>query len=149
MIFNFLASSKIFKNPFLNFFKKIILLLIFSSSSGKNVKIGRNTKFAYGPFSVLLVSGTTIGDNCIIAPRFSSVRKFPYKAVPHIGDGVFIGPNVVIQGPVTIGNNCIILANSVVTKSFKSGLIVGGVPAKAVGNVEDLDFDILKNPQII
>ena len=131
----------------LSVLKRVVLLVIYGSNCGTDISIGRGTKFTYGPFSILLVSGTRIGSGCIICPRFSTIRKFPYLRVPVICDEVFIGPNVVIQGPVEIGSNCIIAPNSVVTKSFPQNSIIAGSPAVCVGSTLDLKFNVLKNPK--
>lgn len=52
----------------------------------------------------------------------------------HIGNNVWLGTRVVILPGVKIGNNCIVGAGAVVTKSFGDNLIIGGVPAKVIGN---------------
>jgi len=50
-----------------------------------------------------------------------------------IGDNVWIGVNVTILPGVKIGNNCIVGAGSVVTKSFiEDNLIIAGNPAKKI-----------------
>lgn len=49
-----------------------------------------------------------------------------------IGDNVWIGANVTILKGVTIENDAIIGAGSVVTKSVLKGQIVAGVPAKRI-----------------
>lgn len=46
--------------------------------------------------------------------------------------GTWIGTNAVIVGNVHIGKNCVIGANSVVTKDIPDYSIVGGVPAKII-----------------
>lgn len=50
-----------------------------------------------------------------------------------IGDFVFIGPRSIILPGVTIGNGAIIGAGAVVTKDVEPFSIVGGVPAKKIG----------------
>jgi len=51
-----------------------------------------------------------------------------------IGDDVWIGVDVTILPGVKIGNNCIIGAGSVVTKSFKDeNLVIAGNPATIIG----------------
>jgi maltose O-acetyltransferase len=56
-----------------------------------------------------------------------------YTAAPvSIGNNVWIGDKVTILKGVTIGNNVIIAANSVVNKNVDSNCIVGGVPAKII-----------------
>ncbi len=49
-----------------------------------------------------------------------------------IGDAVWIGANVFINPGITIGNNAIVGANSVLTKDVPDFAIVGGVPAKII-----------------
>ena len=51
---------------------------------------------------------------------------------PIIGDNVTIFPGAKIIGPVTIGDNCIIGANSVVNKSFPANSIIAGSPARLI-----------------
>ena len=95
----------------------------------------------------MLIPGTFIGDNCVLGLRFSTVRKFPYKEVPRIGNNVWCGPNVIISGPVIIEDNVIIAGNSFVDKSVPSGAIVAGTPARIIGWVKDLDYNIASNPK--
>jgi serine O-acetyltransferase len=54
------------------------------------------------------------------------------NGVPRVGDRVFIGPGARIFGPIEIGNDVAIGANSVVTKDVPDRAIVMGVPAKIV-----------------
>lgn len=54
-----------------------------------------------------------------------------------IGDWVYIGTNALIMPGVTIGNNVLVAAGSVVTKSIPSGMVVGGNPAKILCTVND------------
>jgi lipopolysaccharide O-acetyltransferase len=49
-----------------------------------------------------------------------------------IGDNVWIGDNVVILGPATIGRGSIIGANSLVRGMFQENCIVAGTPAKVI-----------------
>ena len=50
-----------------------------------------------------------------------------------IGDYVFIGPRVIILPDVIIGKGAVVAAGAVVTKSVPDFAIVGGVPAKVIG----------------
>ena len=56
-----------------------------------------------------------------------------YRGKVTIGDNVFIGANSLIVNSITIGNNAIIAAGSVVTKDVPENSIVGGIPAKIIG----------------
>lgn len=49
-----------------------------------------------------------------------------------IGKNVWIGDKVSIIGDVSIGDGCIIAANSVVISSFPENVIIGGNPAKVI-----------------
>lgn len=53
-------------------------------------------------------------------------------------DNVFIGANSIIIGNVKIGPNAIIGAGSIVNKNVPEGCIYAGVPAKKIGEFEDL-----------
>jgi acetyltransferase-like isoleucine patch superfamily enzyme len=50
-----------------------------------------------------------------------------------IEDYVFIGPRAIILPGVSIGNGAVVAAGAVVTKSIEPFAIVGGVPAKVIG----------------
>lgn len=54
-----------------------------------------------------------------------------------IGNNVYIGNNSLIMPGVTIGDNVLVAAGSVVTKSIPSGFVVGGNPARIICSVQD------------
>lgn len=58
-----------------------------------------------------------------------------YKLAPIVvGDDSFIGARSTILPGVRIGSDCIVAAGAVVTKSVPSGSIVGGNPARIIGD---------------
>lgn len=92
-------------------------------------------------YGTIVIDPTTrIGKNCRIhvGSHIGGAAQFvdpaeAEKFSPRIGDNVYIGPGAKLYGPIKIGDNCVIGANAVVTKSFpEAGLTLAGVPAKVI-----------------
>lgn len=89
---------------------------------------------------IFIAPSAYIGSNCRIFNGVTVGSKgYGSSGSPHIGDNVQIGAGAKLLGPITIGNDCIIGANAVVTKSFPSSSILAGVPAQVIGIVEGTD----------
>jgi acetyltransferase-like isoleucine patch superfamily enzyme len=56
-----------------------------------------------------------------------------------IGKNCWLGNGVVITAGVELGDNVVVGANAVVTKSFPSNVIIAGVPAKVIKQIEKAD----------
>ena len=63
-------------------------------------------------------------------------QGFTSKGPTIIGDNVWCGANVVVTSGVTIGQRCVIGANSVVTTSIPPFSIAAGAPAKVLRMIE-------------
>jgi acetyltransferase-like isoleucine patch superfamily enzyme len=63
-------------------------------------------------------------------------RKLYTKGPVEIGNNVWIGDKATILPGVTIGDNCIVAANAVVTKSIPENSIVAGNPAKVIKTIK-------------
>ncbi len=133
------------KLRFISTFCTLIIYVVYGSKISGRCEIGTGTFFVYGGLGLLINEGAVIGEGCSIGVGVKIIGQGPYKRSPRLGNKVFIGPNAVIQGPVVIDDNVIIAPNCVVNKSVPEGAIVAGVPAKIVGWVKDLDYDIFKN----
>jgi len=112
---------------------------------GKFIKIGNHV--GIGEFSYLGgAGGLEIGNNTIIGQYFSAhpenhnyentellIREqgVSRKGIK-VGSNCWIGAKVTLLDGVHIGNNCIVAAGSIVTKSFSDNLVIGGVPAKVL-----------------
>lgn len=70
--------------------------------------------------------------------------QFDFFGKIKIGNNVYIGNNALVMAGVTIGDNVIIAAGSVITKSIEDNSIVGGNPAKTLGSVDDLGIRMAK-----
>jgi acetyltransferase-like isoleucine patch superfamily enzyme len=92
-----------------------------------------------------------IGENCMLANgcfvsdashRFDDPDKpitwqgFESKGPTTIGANCWLGANVVVTSGVSIGERCVIGANSVVTKSIEPFSIAAGAPARVLKRVE-------------
>ena len=75
------------------------------------------------PNGIVIYPGAIIGPNCLI------FQQVTLAAGVRLGYHVDIGAGAKILGPLVIGNNVRIGANSVVTKNVSSGLTVAGAPA--------------------
>jgi len=124
------------------------------SRSGKHVlvigdvKVGSHTWIC--PNVILDGSGgcLEIGDYCSIDAgaqiythdtvmwAISGGRVPAEKASTKIGSAVFVGPNSIITKGVTVGNQVIIGALSLVNKDIPSGMKAFGQPAKIIGTVD-------------
>jgi len=54
-----------------------------------------------------------------------------------IGNNVFLGNDVKIMMGVTIGDNVIVGAGSIVTNNVPSNVVIAGVPAKVICSIEE------------
>lgn len=92
--------------------------------------------------------GVTGGDyvriaaNCIVIPANHGVAltNTPIYEQPltkkgiTMGDDIWIGSKCCILDGVSIGNGAVVAAGAVVTKSVEENMIVGGVPARIIGD---------------
>ncbi|GAK59420.1 group 1 glycosyl transferase [Candidatus Vecturithrix granuli] len=88
---------------------------------------------------VIFHSHVKMGEHCTIYHEVTFGDKGGWGEPPTVGNNVLIGAGAKILGDITIGDNVIIGANSVVTKSVPPNVIVGGIPAKIIGENKSLD----------
>lgn len=93
---------------------------------GVGVKIWNYNSVLIGKFSTIAAETTFVNGGHDI----NSLE--PFSAPLTIGRGCWIGNGARIVGPLSIGNNSIVGAGSVVLKNVPEGAIVAGVPAKII-----------------
>lgn len=94
------------------------------------IEIGNNVCFTQG--NIILTHGF---DWFVLRNLYDEIIASSGKVV--IGDNVFLGTRCMILKGVTIGNNCIIGACSLVTKDIPQNSVAVGVPARVVCTIED------------
>ena len=121
-----------------------------SNWGGKNVHLGKNVYFN---FNATLVDDTHIyigdytmlGPNVVIAtaghPILPELREkaLQYNLPVHIGRNCWLGAGVIVLPGVTIGDNTVIGAGSVVTKDIPANVVAVGNPCKVLREISEHD----------
>lgn len=119
---------------------------------GNNLHIYGNVNFGTEPWLI------TLGDNVHITDGVKfichdggtllfrdRVPDLEITAPIRLGNCVYVGNNVIFLPGVTIGDNVIIGAGAVVSKSIPSNSVVAGVPARVIKSADEYFEKIQKN----
>jgi acetyltransferase-like isoleucine patch superfamily enzyme len=127
---------------------------------GSTIHVG--TRF-YNPSNIVIGKDTIIGEGAVLDGRerlvigdhvdiasevmiYNSqhdIHSDDFHAISErviIDDYVFIGPRAIILPGVTLGKGSVVGAGAVVTKSVEPYAIVGGIPAKVIGERQAKDL---------
>ena len=121
-----------------------------SNFGGHHVHFGKNV---YANFNLTLVDDTHIyvGDYTMIGPNVTIAtaghpilpvlreQAYQYNASVHIGRNCWLGAGVIVLPGVTIGDNSVIGAGSIVTKDIPSNVIAVGNPCRVLREISDHD----------
>lgn len=117
---------------------------------GAHVHFGKNI---YANFNLTMVDDTHIyvGDYTMFGPNVTVTtaghpilpelreKGYQYNAAIHIGRNCWIGSGVMIMPGITIGDNVVIGAGSVVTHDLPSNVVAVGTPCKVLREVGEHD----------
>lgn len=90
--------------------------------------------------SITIGDGAFVGPHCVLATEYhpedpASRHSLLTKPIV-VGRNAWLGANVTVLAGVTIGDNAIVAAGSVVTKDVPPDTIVAGVPARIVRQIK-------------
>lgn len=117
---------------------------------GYHIEIGENF---YANVNCVILDGATVsfGDNVFIAPHCGFYtaghpldaelrnRGLEYAYPIRIGNNVWIGAHTCVLPGVTIGDNCVIGAGSVVNKDIPANSLAAGNPCKVIRSITEED----------
>jgi len=119
----------------------------------KGAKIGKNCKISSHTF---ICEGVTIEDNVFVGHNVTFINDLYPRATTDKGSlktdddwvcvptviktGTTVGSAATLLGGITVGENAIIGAGSVVTKNVPNNTIVAGNPAKVIRKIEAKHF---------
>lgn len=118
--------------------------------AGRHVHAGN---FVYGNFNLTLVDDGDIyiGDNCMFGPNVTIAtaghpveprlrsRGMQFNLPVRIGKNVWVGGGAVLLPGVTIGDNTVIGAGSVVTKDIPANVVAVGNPCRVLREIGERD----------
>jgi len=124
-----------------------LLIPPFYTTGGVDITVGRNV-FVNQNCTFYDLGGLAIGDNVMIGPNVSiitsghptepSQRRACVIAKPIVIErNVWIAAGATIIGGVTVGENSVVAAGSVVTRDVPPNTLAGGNPARVIRSIAD------------
>ena len=118
----------------------------FYADCGRNIRIGARV-FINQNCTVYSLAQITVGDDVMIGPNVSLItsehpvapsqrRAYLLGKPITIGNGVWIAAGATVIGGVTIGENAVVAAGSVVTRDVPANTLVAGNPARVIRSIE-------------
>lgn len=117
----------------------------FNADYGQNIRLGKNVFINSGckfqdQCGITIGDGTQIGHNVVLATlnheENPQRRRHTYGAPISIGKDVWLGANVTVTAGVSIGDGAIVAAGAVVTKDIPANVVVAGVPARILREID-------------
>lgn len=135
---------------------------------GRHTKIGKRL-FANFNFMIQDDTNVSIGDDCNFGPNVTivtplhpllpderkgiktpdgGIKRMCYAKPVKIGNNCWFGANVTVCPGVTIKENCVIGAGSVVTRDIPANSLAAGVPCRVIRQINESD-SVLKIPGLL
>jgi len=143
-----MKRSKMLNQLFGHTGKNVFIERHFTCEYGYNISMGDDCFMNYDCI-ILDNAEVTIGKHCLFGPRCQLITathptqyrdrkelRFDIAKPIHIGNECFFGASVIVVPGVTIGDNVVVGAGSVVTKDIPSNTVVCGNPAKPVKQLD-------------
>ncbi len=124
-----------------------VLIPPFYTAGGFDIRVGRNV-FVNQNCTFYDLGGLEIADDVMIGPNVSIIttghpiepsqrRAFVIGKPIVIERNVWIAADATIIGGVTVGENSVVAAGSVVTRDVQPNALVGGNPARVIRSIAD------------
>ncbi|MEY8201305.1 MAG: serine acetyltransferase [Colwellia sp.] len=130
----FYRISNFFKRKKIPFIPKVfegLTHFLFSSVIPGSAKIGKGTFCSHRGMAVVIHKNSVIGEDCVIGTSVVlGGRNDTVPGGPVLGDRVYIGTGAKIIGPIKVGSDVKIGANSVVLNDVPDGVTVVGIPGR-------------------
>ncbi len=121
-----------------------------SNMGGHHVHFG---KYVYANFNLTCVDDTHIyvGDHTMFGPNVTlataghpllpelRIQGYQYNMPIHIGKNCWLGAGVIVMPGITIGDNVIVGAGSIVTKDLPDNVVAVGNPCRVLREVSEHD----------
>ena len=124
--------------PYLIFYR-VVFEWILGIELPWNTQVGKGLKLYHGQ-GLVVNDHSIFGENCTLRHNTTighkELESGKFSASPHIGNNVDMGPNVVIIGPITIGDNVKIGAGCVVVKNLEANAVYAGNPARLIKKID-------------
>jgi len=124
--------------PIIPFIIKGIGVVLYSADISPSAKIGPGFRIAHSV-------GIVVGENVVVGSNFELFhnttlggrdKELQGRKMPIVGDNVTVFAGATVLGPIMLGDNVSVGSNSVVTRDFTDNVIIAGIPAKVIGEVD-------------
>lgn len=119
---------------------------------GRHIHFGNNVYVNFN-FTAVDDSHIYIGDNTMLGPNVTlasaghpicpplRAKAYQFNMPVKIGKNCWLGAGVIVLPGVTVGDNTVIGAGSVVTKDIPSGVVAVGNPCRVLREINERDFE--------